>query len=88
MLRMAKVTCFLSYVGDRHNINTSNIMKNKLYLRGTVTNRRGRIKEGEYGWCTLYTRMNTEFFQPIENHHKKGTKVERRKIEGINQFKL
>jgi hypothetical protein len=44
-----KATCFLSYVGDRHNINTSNIMKNKLYLRGTVTNRRGRIKEGEYG---------------------------------------
>jgi hypothetical protein len=29
-LRKAKVTCLLSYVGDRHNTNTRNIIKTRL----------------------------------------------------------
>jgi hypothetical protein len=43
---------------------------------------KGRVKEGskqgEYGWCTFYTRVNIEFL--------KETKVEGRKIDGMNQF--
>jgi hypothetical protein len=39
-------------------------MKNRLWYN-EVTNGRGRvkegIKEGEYGWFTLYTRMHLEF---------------------------
>jgi hypothetical protein len=27
-------------------------------------------------------------FKPVENHHKKGTKIEERKIEETNQFGL
>jgi hypothetical protein len=33
-------------------------------------------QEGEYGWCTLDTRMNIEFSNML-----KGTKIERRKTE-------
>jgi hypothetical protein len=33
-----------------------------------------------YSPLPKYTRMNIEFL----NHHKKGTKVERRKIEEVN----
>jgi hypothetical protein len=38
-------------------------------------------------WCTSYIRMNIEFLN-CWNHRKKGIKVERIKIEGINQFGL
>jgi hypothetical protein len=27
-------------------------------------------------------------FKPVKNHHKKDIKVERRKIEGMNQFRI
>jgi hypothetical protein len=40
-----KACIFLSYEGDRHNRNISNIMKKSLH-QGEVTNRRGRVKEG------------------------------------------
>jgi hypothetical protein len=43
-------------------------------------------KEGEYGWCIFYTRINIEYLN-CWNHHKKGTKGER-KNEGMNQFGL
>jgi hypothetical protein len=43
-LRKTKATCFFSYVGDRHNTNTSNIMKNRLH-EGEVMNGRERVKE-------------------------------------------
>jgi hypothetical protein len=35
--------------------------------------------------CTFYQRMNIENYW---NHHKKGNKVERRKVEEMNQFGL
>jgi hypothetical protein len=43
-----KAKCFLSYVGYRHNTNTSNIMKNRLSLV-EITNGREGLKKGEYG---------------------------------------
>jgi hypothetical protein len=45
-------------------------MKNKSYS-GEVTYERGRVKEGsqegESGWCTSYTRMNTEFLNLLKS---------------------
>jgi hypothetical protein len=33
---------------------------------GEVTYVTGRVKEGEYGWYTLYTRMNVEFLNLLK----------------------
>jgi hypothetical protein len=29
-------------------------------------------REGEYGWCTLYIRMNIEFFKLVETTIRRG----------------
>jgi hypothetical protein len=45
-------------------------MKNRSHL-GNGTNRRGRVKEGskegEYGWCSFYTRMNRGFLYLLKS---------------------
>jgi hypothetical protein len=51
---MLKVTCFLSYVGNRLNINASNIVKNRKNRLGSgeVTYKKGRAKEGHFFFYT------------------------------------
>jgi hypothetical protein len=29
-------------------------------------------KEGKYGWCTFYTRMNIEFLKPVDITIRRG----------------
>jgi hypothetical protein len=57
-------------------------MKNRSHW-GEVTYKRGgvneRSQEGEYGWYASYTRMNVEFFKPVEITIRKGLRQKREK---------
>jgi hypothetical protein len=63
-------------------------IKNRSCL-GEVTNGKKRVKkesrEDEYSWGAFYMRMNIEFLN-CWNCHKKGTNIERRKMEVVNNL--
>jgi hypothetical protein len=52
------------------------MLREDIYERALV--KEGSL-EGEYGWCTLYARMNIESFKPVETTLGKGQREKEEK---------